>query len=139
MVRIRFPLNNISDADPYQKSRWTGQISRRKYHMYIDNHTNIWIDRKSDKKALLLSYTICPRSSDPFYIVSYYIKWVTTFWTYSKSKCNLIRIKKKIISHHLCTKYAWFLYRDTCIYINSIYLIYLALSYGQFCIVLAIS
>ena len=28
-------------------------------------------------------YTICPRSSDPFYIVSYYIKWVTTSWTYS--------------------------------------------------------
>ena len=27
--------------------------------------------------------TICPRSSDPFYIVSYYIKWVTTSWTHS--------------------------------------------------------
>ena len=25
--------------------------------------------------------TVCPRSSDPFYIVSYYIKWVTTSWT----------------------------------------------------------
>ena len=27
--------------------------------------------------------TVCPRSSDPFYIVSYYIKWVTTSWSYS--------------------------------------------------------
>ena len=28
--------------------------------------------------------TVCPRSSDPFYIVIYYIKWVTTTsWTYS--------------------------------------------------------
>ena len=27
---------------------------------------------------------MCPRSSDPFYIVSYYIKWVTTSWTYSR-------------------------------------------------------
>ena len=27
---------------------------------------------------------IYPRSSDPFYIVSYYIKWVTTSWTHSK-------------------------------------------------------
>ena len=27
--------------------------------------------------------TVCPRSSDPIYIVSYYIKWVTTSWTYS--------------------------------------------------------
>ena len=23
-------------------------------------------------------YTVCPRSSDPFYVVTYYIKWVTT-------------------------------------------------------------
>ena len=27
-------------------------------------------------------YAICPRSSDLFYIVSYYIKWVTTSWTH---------------------------------------------------------
>ena len=27
--------------------------------------------------------TVCPRSSDPIYIVSYYIKWVTTSWTHS--------------------------------------------------------
>ena len=25
--------------------------------------------------------TVCPRSSDPFYVVNYYIKWVTTIWT----------------------------------------------------------
>ena len=30
-------------------------------------------------------YTICPRSSDSFYIISYYIKWVTASWTYSSS------------------------------------------------------
>ena len=27
--------------------------------------------------------TVCPGSSDPFYIVSYYIKSVTTSWTQS--------------------------------------------------------
>ena len=27
--------------------------------------------------------TVCPRSSDPFYVVTYYIKWVTTSWIYS--------------------------------------------------------
>ena len=27
--------------------------------------------------------TVCPRSSDPFYVVSYYIKWVTTSWAHS--------------------------------------------------------
>ena len=28
--------------------------------------------------------TVCPGSSDPFYTGNYYIKWVTTSWTYSK-------------------------------------------------------
>ena len=28
------------------------------------------------------NYYICTRSSDPFYIVTYYIKWVTTFGTH---------------------------------------------------------
>ena len=32
----------------------------------------IWKHRKA---------TVRPRSSDPFYIVTYYIKWVTTSWT----------------------------------------------------------
>ena len=27
--------------------------------------------------------TICSRSSDPFYIVTQYIEWVTTSWTHS--------------------------------------------------------
>ena len=27
--------------------------------------------------------TVCPISSDPFYIVCYYIQWVTTSWTHS--------------------------------------------------------
>mgnify|MGYP007023201260 CR=1 FL=1 len=27
--------------------------------------------------------TVCPRSSYPFYLVSYYMKWVTTSWTFS--------------------------------------------------------
>ena len=27
--------------------------------------------------------TVCPRSSDPFHIVTCYIKWVTTSWTHS--------------------------------------------------------
>ena len=30
-------------------------------------------------------YTVCPRSSDPFYIVTYNINWVTTSWAHSTS------------------------------------------------------
>ena len=33
--------------------------------------------------------TMCPRSSDPFYIVIYYIIWVTTSWTYSMITANM--------------------------------------------------
>ena len=40
--------------------------SRRQFTVLLDIHT-----------------TVCPRSSDPFFIVSYYIKWITTSWTYS--------------------------------------------------------
>ena len=41
---------------------------------------------KSSKMLLICQIvdisTEVPRSSDPFYIVTYYIKWVTTSWTY---------------------------------------------------------
>ena len=29
-----------------------------------------------------ISYTVCPRISYPFCILNYYIKWVTTSWSY---------------------------------------------------------
>ena len=32
--------------------------------------------------------TVCPGSSDPIYIVTYCIKWVTTSWTYCISQIN---------------------------------------------------
>ena len=34
----------------------------------------------SPKIGLLNHGTVCPKNSDPFYIVTYYIKWVTTSW-----------------------------------------------------------
>ena len=37
------------------------------------------------------SCTICPRSSDPFYIASYYIKWTHT--TVSKKYCLKVAIR----------------------------------------------
>ena len=36
--------------------------------------------RKQETVALL---TVCPRSLDPIFIATYYIKWVKTPWTYS--------------------------------------------------------
>ena len=42
--------------------------------------------REKCTMVLILDGTICPRSSDPFYIVNYYINWVTTSWTHSSSE-----------------------------------------------------
>ena len=53
-----------------QKDRWTEIEREKKKKKEIENPTSV-------------QYIICPRSSDPFYIVGYYIKWVTTSSTYS--------------------------------------------------------
>ena len=44
--------------------------------------------RSSDSFHMVRYYikwvtTVCPGSSDPFYVVTYNIKWVTTSWTHS--------------------------------------------------------
>ena len=41
-------------------------------------------------------FTACPRRSYPFYIVGYYIKWVTTYWTSSTNKDKLAKGPKKL-------------------------------------------
>ena len=40
--------------------------------------------------------TVCPISSDPFYIVSYSIKWVTTSWTHSIKLKTGLRISSRV-------------------------------------------
>ena len=47
------------------------------------------------EKWIQYIHTVCPRSSDPFYIVSYYIKWVTASWTY-RNLSEKKRIKSSI-------------------------------------------
>ena len=43
-------------------------------------------DNRMRGQTLHLYCTVCPGNSDPFYIVTYYIKWVTTSWTYSTTQ-----------------------------------------------------
>ena len=40
-------------------------------------------DSSPDGHHTNIDGTVCPGSSDPFYIVTYYIKWVTISWTHS--------------------------------------------------------
>ena len=39
---------------------------------------------------MIKANTVCPGSSDPFYVVTYYIKWVTTSWTYSTNNLGIL-------------------------------------------------
>ena len=45
--------------------------------------------RSSDPNYILSYYTVCPGSSDPFYIVTY-MNWVTTSWTHS----SILRVQE---------------------------------------------
>ena len=45
---------------------------------------------RGDLLGVVKKYTVCPKSSVPFYIVTYYIKWVTTSWTYNKGIFDLM-------------------------------------------------
>ena len=52
-------------------------------------------------KMRQIAVTACPGSSHPFYVVTYYIKWVSTAWAHSTSEQNqgaslsCLYIKKK--------------------------------------------
>ena len=46
------------------------------------NFFNNCLDTNSNSPAL--KHTVCARRLNPFYIVTYYIIWVKTSWTYSR-------------------------------------------------------
>ena len=54
--------------------------------------------------------TMCPRSSDPFYIVTYYIKLVTTSWTDSTKGL----VDPKFAHHSGKIKTKWFSVYSSC-------------------------
>ena len=54
-------------------------------------------ERRTTERKL---HTISPRSSEPFYTVTYYINWVTIFWTYivcilQKSLSKVLVVSKR--------------------------------------------
>ena len=44
-------------------------------------------NKESGKKIYreMFNNTVCPKSIDPFYMISYNMKWVTASWTYSNN------------------------------------------------------
>ena len=58
-------------------SRFIGKRSR--FYLFM----NVYESEKAGGKWKIVLKFICPRSSDLFCVVNYYIKWVTTSWTHS--------------------------------------------------------
>ena len=46
-----------------------------------DRFANAEINKNKIFSNEYIVHTVCPRSSDPFHVVTYYIKWVITSWT----------------------------------------------------------
>ena len=59
-----------------------------------------------EKKSMRLVCTVYPGSSDTFYILSYYIKWVTNSWTDSNLCQSLIISFPKIGTRLTTTKFS---------------------------------
>ena len=52
----------------------------------------VWYSHRID------STTVCPGSSDPFYIVTHYIEWVTTSWTVERKEDSYLFSGRHYIS-----------------------------------------
>ena len=79
-------MNRVADLN-YNKI-WI-QIHKLKKNFFFNVSQNLFCIYLKNfliyEKKVIDAYndTVCPRSSDPFYVSTCYIKWVTTFWTYS--------------------------------------------------------
>ena len=73
------------------------KIIPRSYLNQSKRITLLYLPQLVKLTYIYILYTICPRGSDPFYIVSYNIKWVNTSWT-----CSMINIEhQKDINYFL--------------------------------------
>ena len=60
-------------------------MNKKRLQRERQRHLNeLYLKRKDDILRQNIKATVCLGSNDPFHIVAYYIKWVTTFWTHSK-------------------------------------------------------
>ena len=85
---------------PISNSQCKNIVHGNETKQFANGHTDKRINRQKDgqaeKKRVSLKYntttsllfnkltTVCPRSSYPFYEITYYIKWVTTSWRHSR-------------------------------------------------------
>ena len=78
----------VSRVSRYEMSIKSSAITKYLYGRFRDLQKLQTLHVHTAHSRISIGYH-CPRSNDPFYIVSYYIKWFTTSWTYSTVKVNL--------------------------------------------------
>ena len=62
--------------------------------------------------------TVCPRSSDTFYMVTYYIKWVTTSWIDGISTNRTAKMHPYMYTYCMSKKYHPILLATPCIKVD---------------------
>ena len=70
---VKFPHCNKNIMEKIVKYLFSGEMRGRE--RWWTSSPSTWMSCPGT--------TVCPRSGDPFYVVSYYIYWVNTSWTYS--------------------------------------------------------
>ena len=73
--------------DPETNSDCVPGGEQGNYIMFARETVNIIMNTRWPNDAIWLNHTVCPMSTDPFFVVNYYIKWVTTSWT-----CNTVYV-----------------------------------------------
>ena len=109
-VLNREPIHYI-DLHAWLYSRPLFKLPARQNQILLDCRYRIQINLKEsqdflEKKKYIVKHTVYPRSSYPFYIVSYNIKWVTTSWKNSLLFfCNKkkLYLKRKAQKLHLAS------------------------------------
>ena len=81
------------------------------YKIYKETFFGNYYNKLMHFHISFFKYAVCPRSSDPYYIVIYNIKWVTTFWTYSISLSPVRGVQTEVYQYVFQTNHPS--YRDT--------------------------
>ena len=76
---ITLPVLFLHSLDPFQPRIYIFvDFLKKKYAEHDDRSSILTAVQYTHFKE----HTVCPRSSEPSYIVSYYVNGVATFWTY---------------------------------------------------------
>ena len=71
---------------PYLQLSEEGLAINKKIYLSMLKWEQIVFFYDFQNTYIYFCYTVCPRSLDPFYTVTFHIRWVKTSWTYNICK-----------------------------------------------------